>query len=301
MTLRDTVFATLAYADVFDYPLTEQELEKWIIKSSKLKVKSSKLKKIQGVNSLDGRLFLEGRRRIVAIRKQREKWAKRKMRIAAQAANILKFIPTIKLVGVTGALAMQNTRRDDDIDFYVVAAAGTLWSARFLTTIILEILGLRRKPGDVSFCNKICLNMYVDESHMVVPRREQDLFTAHEVLQMIPLWESGGTYWRFLKANRWVKSFLPNAWIAKCQVINDKWSIKKSKKIFSIWHLALSIIEFPVRAIQLWYMNKRRSTEVVNDSLIRFHPVDAREWIRSKLAARLVRHKIPLDKIFYGR
>lgn len=290
MRLHNAILATVAYADVFDYPLTEEEVGKWLIgKSQKSKVKSQKLKEISEIKHFGGYFFLNGRKEIVSLRRERRRWTGEKMQVAKWAATLLKCIPTIQLIGVTGALAMDNAHRDDDIDFYIVAAVETLWSTRFFATVLLAMFGLRRKPGDAFFRNKICLNMYVDERHLAVSSRERDLFSAHEVLQMKPLWDRNGIYKKFLKENQWAKHFLPNAWEEKTQTYISK------RKSFAC-HL-----EPLARTLQLWYMRRRRTTEVVSGSLIRFHPHDARIWIRNKLAGRLAIHKIPLDKIFYAR
>jgi len=52
--------------------------------------------------------------------------------------------------------------------------------------------------------------MFVSEP--ALPESERDLFSAHEVLQMEPVFDRGNTYKKFLLANKWVKTFLPNAW-----------------------------------------------------------------------------------------
>ena len=83
-------------------------------------------------------------------------------------------------------------------------------------------------------------------------------------------------------------------------MINDKWPIKKQREKFGIVHFTLRIIEPIARFVQLRYMRKRRTNEVISGSIIRFHPADARVWVRDALAKRLARHNIPLDKVFYG-
>lgn len=298
ITLRESTIATVSYADVFDYPLTEEELKKWLVKGLPAGKAGAKLKTMKEIKNADGYFFLKGRKRIVSLRKIRCLWARGKMRWAQRAAGLLTIIPTVKLVGVTGALAVENAHKDDDIDFYIVAAAGTLWATRFFATTLLALFDLRRKPGDTSFRNKICLNMYVDENHLAVRSKERDLFTAHEVLQMKPLWERNHTYAKFLGANTWVKKFLPNAWRLKTQDVRLKTQEKTSSR-FSL--LTSCFIEPLLRTLQLWYMQRHRSTEVVTDTLIRFHPADARKRVRVRFGATLARYKIPLDKIFYRR
>ena len=61
------------------------------------------------------------------------------------------------------------------------------------------------------------------------------------------------------------------------------------------------IIELLAKNFQLWYMRKHRTHEVISDSTLRFHPNDARVWIKRKFAIRLSRFHTPLDKIFYAR
>jgi len=61
------------------------------------------------------------------------------------------------------------------------------------------------------------------------------------------------------------------------------------------------VVEYICKVVQLWYMKKHRTSEVISDSILRFHPNDARVWIKRKLAARLKKYNIPLDKVFYAR
>lgn len=61
-----------------------------------------------------------------------------------------------------------------------------------------------------------------------------------------------------------------------------------------------NVVERLARFIQLWYMRKRRTTEVISDRVLRFHPRDARIWVKDTLQKRLAPFNIPLDNIFYA-
>jgi len=298
MTRNDTTIATAAYADVFDYPLTDSELIYWHIGTGVHFVTG--LQEIREKN----RTFyvLPGKEKIVRQRLIREQYAKEKWNIVQRRVAWFCRIPTIACIGVTGALAMHNTKKGDDIDIIVITAPGTLWVTRLLVIIVADILRVRRKPGEKIVQDTLCFNMFMSRDMLTVPENEQDLFSAHEVLQMVPVFERHGTYNRFLRANSWVKKFLPNAWKAK--ITNAKHQIANkhqapSNKLLILW--GLRIVEIPARVLQLWYMQKRRSTEVIQSGVMRFHPKDARMWVKKKLQYRLKHYNIPLDKIFYHR
>lgn len=271
---HEALVATLAYGDVFDYPLTRQELIRWFLYYPIRSVP-------KGFGS--------------HVKHEKATWQSGKWMIAKRASRWLALVPTIQLVGVTGGLAMNNAGRDDDIDLFCIVADGTLWISRMLATILMDIIGLRRHPKDLRVANKVCLNMFMTESAMKLAKPDQDCFTAHEVLQMHPLFVREDTYKSFLRANQWVKEFLPNAWRER----NAKWPMPNAKLKGS--NYLFEIIEPSARSVQLWYMRKHRTNEIISDTVLRFHPEDARVWVKRRLRVRLAKFNIPLDKVFYSR
>jgi len=212
--MERAILRTLAYADVFDYPLTSEELYRFLIADESCSYSDFE-KVLLRVAANDKRIeknkehfFLEGRGKIVATRKRRESWNRKKSNFAEKVAGILRLIPWIKLIGLTGALAMNNAKEEDDIDLLIITVPNRLWLTRGLVVSFLRLARIYRRPGKIK--NKICPNMLLDEKHLAMSKKERDLFSAHEVLQMKPLWQRGRTYQRFLKANQWYKEFLPN-------------------------------------------------------------------------------------------
>ena len=225
--LQKAILKTLSYADVFDYPLTLAELRRWLITNSKLKIQNSNLSrearsysagqlKIQNlihegkVQEFAGFYFPKNRKEIIDLRKKREKWSQVKLKIALKVARWLKLIPFIKMVAVTGNLAMNNSDKEDDIDLLIIASENRLWLTRFLTVLLVELVARRRRPGDKDVEDKICLNMFLDEDHLEIPEKEQDLFSAHEVCQLKPIWSKDNVYQEFITQNQWYQKFLPN-------------------------------------------------------------------------------------------
>lgn len=276
--LEKAIFNTISYADIFDYPLTLAEIEKRLIGVRSLRSGRKKLKLIQ---EKDGFYFLRGREHIISLRKKREVWSQEKNRIAGKVISLLRYIPTIKLIGISGALAHNNVKKDDDIDLFIITSAGTLWTTRFLATLLTDFLGVRRHPSDTAYNNKICLNMFLDENYLPLPQKERDLFSAYEVIQTKPLFDRGGTYQRFLEKNKWVKKYLPNA-LKVMRILGYKDIERRKKSPNILISQFINIVEIFLKKFQLWYMQKRRTKEVIQTGMIRFHPHDARKWILKK-------------------
>lgn len=296
LKLSDYLYATVCYADIFDYPLTEDDLYFRCIK--KIPGKNLRSKPIPGITKTNYLLHLKGRKEIIVTYEKRHAFSKKKWEIARTIANRLQIIPTIFLVGVTGGLAVNNADRNDDIDLFFITARGTVWITRLIVTVWVSVFAKRRKPQETRVADSICLNMFIGDDAMQLPDSEKDLFSAHEVLQMEPVWSRRDTYRRFLQANVWVKDFLPVAWSIKQTGRNQHpkishWWTRVARKV-------LRIFEWPAKFMQLWYMSQRRTNEIITDSVLRFHPKDARVWIRKSLEKRLNKRNIPLDKIFYA-
>jgi len=302
--LSNAIFKTLIYADIFDYPLTKdeiwQKLIKIKIKNDKLKsairsLSHAKLKDLKLIKYINGYYFLQGKKEIVTLRQRRKRWSEKKLKIVKKIVPLLRLIPSIKLIGITGAMAINNAKEDDDIDLFIVSSRDLLWTTRLLATLLLQIIGRRRQPGEIHIKDRVCLNMFVTENHLSVPPNERDLFTAHEVTQMKPIYYTNQTYQKFLRANQWVRKYLPNAigiknalktprMVARRQLRScgrDSSEVEKSG--MPVFHSLEKISKY----FQLWYMKKRRTTEVIADGIIRFHPQDARKWVLKKYKQRL--------------
>lgn len=288
--LAKTILRTLIYADIFDYPLKREEIGKWLIGSKIINYKLQIINQLQNsklIKKKNGYYFLKERENIINIRLQRESYAKEKLKLAKKITSILKIIPTIQLIGITGALAMNNTKKDDDIDLFIITSANFLWTTRFFTTMIVEFTGLRRHRGEYIANDKICLNMFVDDEHLEVPKKEQDLFAAHEVLQMKPIFQRKSIYPKFLTANKWVNKYLPNAYNEMILTTKPKDTSGVARWTPPRWRNQMGIIENLLKNFQLWYMRNHRTSEVIKDGIIRFHPHDARKWVLEEYHKKL--------------
>ena len=294
MSLQNAVLATLIYHDIFNFPLTLGEIYSLQIKTKstfkKTKNALGELVHRRLVGEKDGFYYLKGRGKIANLRLFRKKISDSKFKRALFFAGLLRIVPTLKLVGISGALAMENSHKDDDIDLVLVTSAGLLWTTRFLVNILL--LPFKRDPKGVKIANKACLNLFLDESALKIS--PQNLYIAHEICQMKPLWDRDGTYRRFIDQNSWVKKYLPN-WEPEW-VVNGKWKMVngKSKKINSLFTIHNLLIENLLRNFQLAYMAKKVTTEKIGDRQLFFHPQNVSGKILQDYSNRLRKLKITI-------
>jgi hypothetical protein len=111
---------------------------------------------------------------------------------------------------------MANATARDDFDFLIVTEPGYLWLSRaFVIALVVRPSALR---GD-----EVCPNYLVTTERLAFG--SHDLFTAHELAQMIPL-AGGAVYSRLRKRNAWVYDFLPNASGAPAEGVGEALTTK---------------------------------------------------------------------------
>lgn len=264
---------SLFYHDIFEYPLTMAELIKW---STGAKALEDERHLDVGVSS--GYFYLKGRDGLVLKRLMRKRISARKLEIAKDAVRIFSLIPTVKMVAVTGALAMENAADESDIDLMIVTKNNSLWTTRLLVYLTFRAFHFAlRKPKEKIQKDKLCLNMWLDEDDLLWQPQKRNIYTAHEIAQIRPIINKDLTYEKFIFKNRWIQDYWPNA-----VKIDD--APEQSKKKNS--SLAFGLIEKLAYAFQYSYMKRKKTLEVVTPTRALFHPVD---W------SKFILHKFSLD------
>lgn len=265
--------SSLFYHNLFDYPLTMGELIKWAT-GPKAKVEIQELL----INQTSGLYHLTKNPSAPLKRLMRKRISARKFEMAGESAKILSLIPTIKMVGITGALAMENASEEADIDLMVVTRKGTLWTTRLMTYLALKIMnyGLR-KPGDKNQKDKLCLNIWLDEGDLVF--RKRNIYTAHEIAQIRPLINRDHTYEKFIVKNRWIKDYWPNA----VRVQRTKYEVRSNNSLSTLYSVLTTLVESIAFKLQYAYMKSKITRETITPTRALFHPVDWSEYVLSKL------------------
>jgi hypothetical protein len=202
--LAQAILRAMTYADIFDYPLTAAEVHRYLagVAASPETVQAYLEAGVAAttLHQHGGFFTLPGREEIVATRRRRAVVAARLWPRAVRYGRLIATLPFVRMVAVTGALAMDNVEPSADIDYLIVTEPGRLWLCRAVVIGLVRLAALR---GDT-----ICPNYFLAESALVL--RERTIFTAHELAQMVPL-AGLATYHAMRQCNAWSTTFLPNA------------------------------------------------------------------------------------------
>ncbi len=287
MGSKKNVLKTLLYSDIFDYPLKKEEIYLFLISNKKTSLKAIEkdLEKTKEINFKKGFYFLKGKEKLIVIRKKREKNSLIKLRKAKKIAKKLSLIPTIKFIGISGNLALKNSDKRDDIDFFIVSSRNTIWISRFLVVLVLRALGVYRKRGEEKVSNKICTNMFIDEENLAFSRKRKNLFTAHELIQLLPVIDKEHIYQKILFKNKWVLDYLPNSF-SKIEFINTLFTKNENKKK----NIFLSIFNTILKIPQVLYMQKHKTKEEISDKILAFHPFDHKDYVLETYGKKLQKY-----------
>ena len=199
--LSRAILHTIAYADVFDYPLTAREAHRYLTGARASLEEVDRALADAALFARVGEYFtLCGREGIVLTRRQRGEIASRLWRKAIRYGRLIASLPFVRMAAVTGSLAMDNTEAGKDVDYLLVTQPGRLWTVRAMTLALARLARLERV--------RLCPNYLLTTNALELG--DHSVYAAHELAQMIPL--SGmEVYAQMRRLNAWTEDVLPNA------------------------------------------------------------------------------------------
>ena len=216
--LAKSILSELAYFDIFEHPLTPIEL--WRYASPRTATLAEVITELaqsdwlrERIDQKWGMYFLRGRDHVVELRMVRYRESEAKYLKALRFANRLATFPFIRMIAVCNSLAYSNSRSDGDIDLFFIAAPGRIWTTRWHVTGYLKVLGER--PTRQVTRDKICASFFIapeafDLRTMKISR--SDIYLAHWVKQLVPIYDSADWYEKFMAANVWVEEYFPHGY-----------------------------------------------------------------------------------------
>jgi hypothetical protein len=204
--LEEAVVEAIAYADVFGWPLTGEEIHRYLSVAATADAVRATLADGRlelHVSSIDGLHVLRGREQLVDERGRRTALAADLWPRAYRFGSWIAWLPWVRLVAVSGSLAVGAPTDGADVDLFIVSADRRLWLTRALTIGVVKLASRARSARRVV----LCPNYVVTTS--AIELTERDLFTAHELAQLVPL-AGPDAYRALLDENPWYRRYLPN-------------------------------------------------------------------------------------------
>jgi hypothetical protein len=300
--LQKNILSTVTYYDGMDYPMTSFEIWKYLTAISNNNDMTETTSLVDVVNELEsdnlkkfiekfrGFYFLRDRKDLVGKRLAKNKIANQKIRITLNVVKWLRFVPYVRMVAITGSLAMKNTEKSSDLDLLVVLKHGRIFTGRMLVTGVVHFLGKRRYGKKI--INRVCLNYFITNKSLEITLK--DLFSASEYSFILPVfgWHN---FQEFQKANNWIKKYKTNF------QLDEVPNLKFLSETFFTYRLRLVgemllNFDFVENALKKWQSRriaddprtkKEGSMVVANDEMLVFLPEPQGPQIFEKFRRRL--------------
>lgn len=294
--LREAVLRTIAYFDIFEYPLTSFEVWKYLempkghVTIHEIEEELMRVREDGVLNCTHGFWTLVGREAAVTVRHERHQIAFRKFARARRAAWLLGKMPWIRMVAVCNTLAWNHARDESDIDFFIVTAPGALWKARFSAVLPFALMGLRPNGGRVR--DPLCFSFFASETALEFQElalAPDDPYLLRWVASVVPLYDPDGLIEALWDANPWVLRALPHA---RPSSVSDErrvhgarsaWNEELRSGIFESLARGFQMIRFPESIRRVMNVDHR---VVVTDDILKFHENDRRHEYREAYRVR---------------
>ena len=226
------VIEVLAYFDIFQYPLTGDEIRQFL----SVKVDKSFLQ--------DCLCELEGEKIIFLVhnfysiqnnpllahrRRQGNQLAGKLLAKAFRIGRFLYQFPFVRAVGISGSLSKNFADEKADIDFFIITRSNRLWIARTLMHLYKKLTFL---TGRQHFH---CMNYYIDEKALLL--EEKNIFTAMEIKTLLPVCGEQSIK-LFFGINKWANEYLPACNYRRQEKMDPR--VSWVKKFFE-WMLNLKV------------------------------------------------------------
>jgi len=200
------------------------------------------------------------------------------------------------MVAICNNLSFGKVNKESDIDFFVVARRGHLFTVRILLTIFFQVMGVRRHGEKEA--GRFCLSFFIDDTVLDFKQIaiEDDFYLSLWLTNLKPVIDDGVSA-DFLAANHWVWSHFDQQ--TSVDVSRKKW---RPVDIFT-W-LFPSFFE---QWMKHWQLKRARqkarsagpeSSLVVTPHMLKFHNIDRRAYYRDRWKERFGQKKLDLQDFF---
>ncbi len=307
--LRESVYATIIFFDIFDIPLTLDEIQFYCSRDAKFCVSTTIklpqkhvvkefLENESGIRNatLNGIVyyFLKGRSSIVHTRLQRIRISEKLWKKVRFFMPFIQMVPFIKMAAVCNTLAFYNATHDSDIDLFIIAKRGRLFIVRFFTLFLFSILGIRRHGKKIA--GRFCLSFYIDEDFLNLESLQLpsgDIYLPFWMITMKPLYGER-CYHTFMAKNLWLKKYFQYPLFYDGDFLRQT-----SLKIFGdFWEFLLKGKFGDWLEKKLYFLQQKRhqknialiapnASVMVEKNILKFHNLDRRAEIQRKFEEKM--------------
>jgi len=202
--IKEDILATLAYFDLFSYPITRGEIYLFLQNKYDYEIFDDGLNGLlkEGVIHLFDKFYtLKNDHYLIVRRNEGNKKAEELIKIAEKVGNILIRFPYVRGIAISGSLSKNYADENSDIDLFIITAKNRLWIARTIMHAFKKLTFLVKKE------DYFCMNYYIDEQQLETV--EKSIYTAIEIGTLIPL-QGDIVFEKFYAANAWIRNFIPN-------------------------------------------------------------------------------------------
>ena len=213
---EQSIIKALAYFDIFNYPLTLDEIHHFLDQTVSMDDVLLTLQQLVD----DKRVFRMGSfyslQQDLSLRARRTNGNHKAgilLTTGYKVGGFLYQFPFVRGIGISGSLSKNYADQNTDIDFFIITRANRLWLARTLMHLFKKLTFITGHQ------HLYCMNYYIDEEALCID--EQNIFTATELITLKPVC-GNGTMDRFYDQNNWAGNYFPNQPVNKESIVLAK-------------------------------------------------------------------------------
>jgi len=302
INFKQAILSTFAFFDMFDYPLSQEEVEEYLFQMPLDEHQIDLyLKNSAALSYSDGLYCLKGNEEAFFKMHERRAMAKKYWQKIGKFRKIFNMIPFIRLVAIANNLAYDNPTKRSDIDLVVVTKPGRLFTARLLLTFWTHLFRMRRHGKRIQ--GRFCLSFYLTEDNLSLESIaiNEDIYLAYWLKTLQPVCGDYQTYIDLMDHNRkFIEDFFatPLNYQKRHYRANRGWvrTIRRFKesllrKKFGDW------LEEKLREWQMTRMQKKldgmteqeekEASIIISDKMLKFHNIDRREYYKKRWIKRV--------------
>jgi len=254
MDVFKSIKETIKYAQKYGGQLTEQQLFERLI--------GDRVYKKEEISE-----FIKFKNyKVIKLGKKNNILDKKVKKAEGLARKISKSFGGILFLGITGSVAAEYPKKNNDIDLIVITKINRLWLTRLKLRFFIMINKIpHRKFGKREKADEFCFNLWLDEKSLKLGKERRNLKNAVDLILMKPLINKNKTYEKFILANDWAKKYVATGYSLKPSVSLGETSPLKRETLLD------RVINWLMFWLQFLYMRKKIKNEKVGLHEAFFH------------------------------